>query len=1122
MRCPACGNENREGAKFCRGCGASFQSACPKCGANLSPEDRFCDSCGYRFGQQTPAPVEPPDPRSYTPKHLAEKILTSRSALEGERKHVTVLFADVKGSMELGEKVDPEEFYRIMDRFFQILSHGVHRFEGTVDKFTGDGIMAIFGAPIAHEDHARRACYAALHLRDELRRYAAELKRTRGLSFSVRMGLNSGEVVVGTIGDDLKMVYTAHGNTVGLGQRMEQLATPDQVYLTEHSAKLVSGLFRLRDLGPFELKGVSSPVQVYELEGVGVLHTPLEVSRSRGFSRFVGRQDETASLEAALARALAGSAQVVGIVGEPGVGKSRLCFEFVERLRAREIPIVAGHGVPHGKSIPFLPVLEALRDYFGIREDDGEEVVRDKVAGRSLRLDKDLDDTLPLLYDFLGVQDPAHPPPPLQPEAKQRRLFAFLKRLTRAQSRREPTVLLFEDLQWWDSGSEAFLENQVEAIAGTTAFLLVTVRPEYDAAWMRKSYYQQLPLSPLGPEAITELLRDLLGTDTLLAGFADRIRKRTGGNPFFIEEVVQALAESGSLAGARGAYRLASPSAELTLPATVQAVLAARIDRLEERDKHVLQTAAVIGKEFTEAVLKRVVDLPDAEISAALGKLAASEFIYEQALYPGLEYTFKHALTQEVAYSSLLVERRQAIHERTAEAIEALFGGGLPEHYAELAHHYTHSRNAGKAIEYSELAGQWAVRHSANAEAIRHLTSALELLKSLPETLERTRRELKLQITLGAPLIATKGWGAPEVGAVYHRALELCRRIGETSELFPVLFGLGVFYLLRADHRKFRELAEQFLNLAQRVGDPVLLVQGHAGLGVASYYLGESTVARQHWDKGIALYDPERHRSLAFIYGTDPGVVCLAYGALALWQLGYPDQALKRNDDALALARKIAHPFSLAWALNFAASIRRLRGEWPMAAEHAEATVTLSAEQGFADWLLVGTFRRGWVLAEQGRTDEGIAQMRDALAAMPSRGREIERPENLARLAAAYGKAGRTDEALALVAEALLLVERRDERNWEAEIYRVKGELLFESRRSPEAETCFQRAIEIARRQSAKSLELRAVTSLSRLLQTQGKEDEARQMLAVIYGWFTEGFDTADLKDAKAVLEELS
>ncbi len=376
MHCPSCGSQNASGIKFCGECGASLKLKCLSCGFENAPAIRFCGECGKPLAEA--AKTGPaPDPRSYTPKHLAEKILTTRSAIEGERKQVTVLFADVQGSMTLAEQVDPEEWHGVLDRFFQLLADGVHRFEGTVNQYTGDGIMALFGAPIAHEDHARRACYAALHLDDNLRHYAEELKRTRGLSFSVRMGLNSGEVVVGRIGDDLRMDYTAQGQTVGLAARMEQLAAPGEIYLSEHCAKLVSGFFRLRDLGPFELKGVSAPVRVYELEGVSALHTRIEVSRSRGFSRFVGRSDEIAILQAALAKTIGGKGQVVGVVADPGVGKSRLCMEFMEHCRSRGIAVFEAHGVSHGKAIPFLPILELFRGYYGITEQDSDRAVCD-------------------------------------------------------------------------------------------------------------------------------------------------------------------------------------------------------------------------------------------------------------------------------------------------------------------------------------------------------------------------------------------------------------------------------------------------------------------------------------------------------------------------------------------------------------------------------------------------------------------------------------------------------------------------------------------------------------------------------------------------------------------------
>jgi class 3 adenylate cyclase len=476
----------------------------------------------------TPPPER--EPRAYTPKHLAEKILTSRSALEGERKQVTVLFTDVKGSMDLAEQLDPEEWHKIMDRFFAILSEGVHRFEGTINQFTGDGIMALFGAPIAHEDHAQRACYAALALQADLRRYANELRLEKGLNFSVRMGLNSGDVVVGRIGDNLQMDYTALGHTASLAARMEQIAESGKTYVSEHTASLAEGLVTFQDLGRLAVKGTKEPIRVYELQGLGKLRTKLEVSRARGFSRFVGRTDEMAALEAALARAIEGTGQIVGVVAHPGLGKSRLCFEFAERCRARGIAVYEAHGVSHGKTIPLLPVLEFFRGYFGITEQDAARTARDKIAGRMVLLDETLAKGLPIMFDFLGVPDPERPTPPLDPEARQRQFFDVIRRLARARSVREPAVLLSEDLHWFDRASEEFIENLVVEFApGNRTLVLLNFRPEYHAAWMQRSHYQQLPLLPLGPEAIAELLHDLLGTDASVASLGSRIRERTAG-----------------------------------------------------------------------------------------------------------------------------------------------------------------------------------------------------------------------------------------------------------------------------------------------------------------------------------------------------------------------------------------------------------------------------------------------------------------------------------------------------------------------------------------------------------------------------------------------------------------
>jgi predicted ATPase/DNA-binding IscR family transcriptional regulator len=870
---------------------------------------------------------------------------------------------------------------------------------------------------------------------------------------------------------------------------------------------------------------VSVPVQVYDLEGVGALHTPIEVSRARGFSRFVGRQDETAALEAALARAIGGSAQVVGIVGEPGVGKSRLCFEFLERCRARGLAIFEAHGVPHGKALPLLPMLELFRSFHGITDQDSDQAAREKIAGRFLLLDESLREVLPVLFDLLGVSDPERPAPAMDPESRQRQLAAVVKRVTQMWGRRQPAVIFLEDLHWFDGGSEAFLESIVEALPGTQVLMLVNFRPEYHAAWMQKSYYQQLPLLPLGPEAIAELLRDLFGAEASVAALGNRIRERTGGNPFFIEEVVQALAETGSLEGAKGAYRLVRPAAELRLPATVQAVLAARIDRLAEREKQVLETAAVIGREFTEPVLRRVVELSEIDLTAALQKLASAEFIYEQALYPQAQYTFKHALTQEVAYNSLLNERRQTLHEYVAEAIAAIFEGRLEEHLSELAHHYSHSRNTRRAIEYSQLAGERAVQLSASAEAIRLLTTALKLLESLPDSPERVEQELDLQMTLAVPLLTTKGYAAPEVEDTYARARALCLRAGETPRLVPALRGLWNPKLNRGDLRSAQELAEQLLALGEGARDPSLLVEAHYACGTTLFWLGDFASARDHLEQGIQLYDPQIHRSHAFVYGQDPGICSTSMLVMALWILGYPDRALAKSSRALALARDLGHPFSLAFALLSGGLVHQLRREPQLAERRQDAVIALSAERGLASfWSWWASVVRGWAVAQQERGAEGVAQIREGVAAIKGIG-ELALTWGLALLAETLGNESRAEEALNVLAEALAVSSENGEQFYEAEIYRLKGELLLATPRAEnrsEAESCFRRAIEIARRQHAKSWELRAVTSLSRLLQKQGKKDEARRMLAEIYGWFTEGFDTADLREAKALLEELS
>ena len=762
------------------------------------------------------------DPRAYTPKHLADKILQSKSALEGERKQVTVLFADVKGSMELAEHMDPEEWSQIMQRFFRILSEGVERFEGFVDKFTGDGIMALFGAPITHEDHAQRACYAALYLQDALRSYTEELKRTRGLSFAVRMGLNSAEVVVGTIGrigDDVRMEYTAQGHTAGLASRMEQLADPGKAYLTDHTARLVAGYFRLRDLGEFTVKGVAAPLRVHELEGTGELRTRLDRSRSRGLSKFVGRATEMHTLESALQQALTGHGQVVGVVADAGTGKSRLCFELAEACRAQGIQVRTTTGVAHGKAVPLLPVLEFYRGVFGITERDDARAARQKIAGSVVQGDESLVASLPLLFDLLGVPDPDKPVLLEPGPERQRALLGALKRLTLARSRREPAVILFEDLHWIDEATGVFLENLVDAADASRTLLVVNFRPEYRADWMRRSYYQQLALAPLDAGAFAEMLGETLGPDMSVRDLAGRIHARSGGNPFFAEEIVQSLIESGALVGTTGAYRLMGDRATLEIPATVQLVLAARIDRLGEREKTVLQTASVIGREFSASLVRRVANLEGDALHADLRTLVQAEFLHETALYPEAEYAFKHPLTQEVALGSQLRERRARVHGAVAKALVEIHAGTLDEHAALLAHHCEAAGDLAEAARWHERAANWLEGRDPKAGQ-HHWEQLLELIGAEPASPEQAHAALRgcarlIELGVGLGLDFARG------EALYRRGRALAARLDEPDLEGALIACFARLALFSGELSLGVETGEEALRIAPRVTDPV-------------------------------------------------------------------------------------------------------------------------------------------------------------------------------------------------------------------------------------------------------------------------------------------------------------
>jgi class 3 adenylate cyclase/predicted ATPase len=1102
---------------------------------------------------QVPSALPPPIPQTagselrtsrppiaYTPAHLAERIRAT-TVTDGERKTITALFADLKGSTALIEGLDPEEARAIIDPALQLMMDAVHQYDGFVAQALGDGIFALFGAPLAHEDHSQRALYAALRMQDTMRRYGDTLRQKGYPPLLMRVGLNTGEVVLRSIRkDDLHADYVPVGHSTNLAARMEQLANPGSIVVSAYTHRLTDGYFAFKDLGPTQIKGVEEPLNIYEVLGAGPLRTRLQVSASRyGLTRFVGRQREMEQLNQALEQAKAGHGQIVGTMGEPGLGKSRLFYEF-KLLSLSGCLVLEAYSVSHGKATAYLPVIELLKSYFDIQAQDDERKRREKVGGKVLMLDRSLEDTLPYLFVLLGIEEQPSPLQQMDPQIRRRRTFEGLKKLFLRESLNQPVVLIFEDLHWIDGETQGFLDVLSESVASAKILLLTNYRPEYRHEWGQKTYYTQLRLAPFGKAEAEEFLDILLGetrsplprgerdrervTDNNLSTLRQLILDKTQGTPFFMEEIVQELRERGVLSDVGATGRSPLPT-DLHLPPTVQGILAARIDRLAPDEKALLQQLSVIGRQFPLSLIRQVIAQPEADLYRLLASLQHKEFLYEQPAFPESEYIFKHALTQEVAYGTVLQEQRKLLHERTGQALETIYAATLPEHYSDLAHHYRRSANTEKAITYLQLAGQQAVQRSANTEAINHLTAALELLLTRPETPERAAQELILRLIVGPALMIVQGFAAPAVEHHYTRARALCAQLGDVSQRFPVLWGLWLFHMNQGELHLALALAEECLQLAEQTNEAELLLEAHLATGCICLWRGEFVRARGALEQSEALYRPQ-HQSLAPLYGgLNPRVVSLVIMAQGLWVLGYPEQAWRWMREAQQLAQELGHPYSLALALCWSAMLQIECGDGRVAQEHADVGVVLASEHGFLNYAAWGTALRGGALIVQGQWREGSAQIRQGLEAYPG---DLLRTAYLTWLAEGCGGTGQIDEGLATVAEALRLVEKNDERFYEVEVWRIKGTLTLQSQAEShkskvgEAEECFLKAIEIAQKQQAKSLELRAVMSLARLWQSHGKTAEARQRLAEIYGWFTEGFDTKDLQEAKALLTELA
>jgi class 3 adenylate cyclase/tetratricopeptide (TPR) repeat protein len=1031
-------------------------------------------------------------PLTYTPPYLAEKILTSRSALEGERKQVTVLFADLKGSMELLADRDPEEARQLLDPVLERMMAAVHRYEGTVNQVMGDGIMALFGAPLAHEDHAVRACYAALHMQEAIGRYAEALRRQQGLDVQIRVGLHSGEVVVRAIGNDLHMDYSAVGQTTHLAARMEQLARPGTTLLTADTLRLVEGYVEVTPLGPVPVKGLQEPVEVYELLRAGLVRSRLQAAVARGLTRFVGRDAELEQLRQALVRARAGHGQVVAGVGEAGVGKSRLLYEFTRSHHTHGWLLLASHSVSYGKATAYLPVIDLLKGYFQIEPRDDARRLREKVMGKLLTLDRALEPTLPALLALLEVpvEDPQWQA--FDPPQRRRHTLDALKHLLLRESQVQPLLLVCEDLHWIDTETQALLDSLVESLPTARLLLLVNYRPEYQHGWGSKTSYTQLRLDPLPPVSADELLQALLGDDLSLAPLKQLLIARTQGNPFFLEESVRTLVETGVLVGERGAYRLARPLEGLQVPSTVQAVLAARIDRLPPEEKRLLQTAAVIGTEVPWPLLQAIADASDEALHRGLAHVQAAEFLYETSLFPERVYTFKHALTHEVAYGGLLRERQRLLHGRIVTAIEQWYADRLADQVERLAHHALRGEVWDKAVAYCRQAGDKAVARSANREAVACFEQALVALAHLPEG--RARQEQAIDVRFGLRHALTFLRESGRILTYLQEAEGLAQALDDQHRLGWATAYMANLFWGTGDPQRAVEVGQRALAMAGTLGDAALQAVTHLFLGRAYYALGDYPQAidllRQNLValEGTPLGERFGQAGLPAVTSRDTLARCLA-------EVGAFTEGLAHGEEGLRIAEAVDHPNSLAQACHGIGHVYLYKGELHQAIPWLERGLDVCRVWDIPLLFYISSSTLGYAYVLSGRVSEALPLLEqsvstDAVGYMSSAVRVW--------LSEAYLRLGRLDEALALVLRGLEVCRTQGQRGEQAWALQLLGE-IYAHRQPPEAElaeAAYREALALAEELGMRPLQAHCHLGLGTLYAKIGQQEQACTQLA--------------------------
>jgi len=1123
MKCPKCQADNREGAGFCGKCGNKLEVLCPQCNSINPPDNRFCDKCGHELTRLEEAlPIDYSQPQSYTPKFLADKILQTRSLIEGERKLVTVLFADVANFTSMSEKLDPEEVHQIMDGCYQVLMDEIHRYEGTIDKFTGDGVMALFGAPVAHEDHAQRACYAALAMQRAMGEYSERLRKDYGVEFKMRVGLNSGLVIVGAVGNDLRMDYTAIGDTTNIASRMQGMAKPGTILVSDDSHMITRAFFRFKPLGKVKVKGKEFPLEAYELIEAGKVETRIGAALARGLTKFVGRKREIGALKEAFEKAMSGSGQVVGIVGEPGVGKSRILLELRGMLPKEEYTYLEGRCLHYGSSMPYLPFLDILRAYFDIKEGEREFVIKKKMADKVIQLDEKLDDILPPLHDILSLKIDDEEYLKLDPQQKRERIFEAIRDLFILVSENKPLILAVEDLHWVDKTSEEFLDYLIGSLTGTQILLVLLYRPEYTHQWASKSYYSQMGVEQLSTSASAKLVQAIFEGGVVVHELRELILNRAAGNPLFIEEFTHTMLENGTIKKKDVQYMLSMKASDVQIPNTIQGIIAARMDRLENNLKRTMQMASVIGRDFTYRILQTIAGIGE-ELKSYLINLQGLEFIYEKSLFPELEYIFKHALTQEVAYNSLLLKKRKEIHEKIGKAIEELYPDKLEEFYEVVAHHYSRSNNSDKAYQYLKLSADKAKRSYSNWEAFRFYKGAINILNKLSENEENKREGIEVRLSIEGIM---RLLAYPEDSLqILQEGERLSKELGDERSLATFYSSKSLYYSFKGDSHQGIEYAEKCFKEAEKIQDIDLMAPTAFDLCSAYSIAGEFYKLVELAPRVINLLEKTHRESddfgVAFNFSLYSAF--LVYWGNAMGWLGNFEEGEALCEKGLHFAHQIDNLYSIGFAEGLYGELYLIKGDGKNAIGHLLNAVKYSEEGQIITLLGIAWNMLGWGYYLLGDLEIARKNALKGLQIHHNAGIPFLLPQMYFVLTMCNFDLGELENAHSIAEEAVKLAHNNNERDIEGIARASLGRILLrvDPSQSVKAEECILQGIELMEELKLKPLYSQGYLYLGELYADTGQKEKAFETLKMAEGAFQEMGMDYWLRRTQEVLENL-